>query len=163
MSVLWESIVGASRYYERADGSLSVSECTHRVYSQSALTKNPAPFFNLLFLKSTHTTPPLRFTVAVFLNPLSLKSTGAAFLHNPGGQKSTQSVLPTKSTQTAFSIHVRQFPRLETLRIEMMRRSELCISWRKRTRRATYATCFMEEASFATVMQISLSHQKTTG
>ena len=110
MSVLWESIVGASRYYERADGSLSVSECTHRVYSQSALTKNPAPFFNLLFLKSTHTTPPLRFTVAVFLNPLSLKSTGAAFLHNPGGQKSTQSVLWTKSMGGVISIHPVQSP-----------------------------------------------------
>ena len=111
MSVLWESIVGASRDYERADGSLSVSECTHRVYSQSALTKNPAPFFNLLFLKSTHTTPPLRFTVAVFLNPLSLKSTGAAFLHNPGGQKSTQSVLRTKSMGGVISIHPVQSPR----------------------------------------------------
>ena len=113
MSVLWESIVGASRYYERADGSLSVSECTHRVYSQSALTKNPAPFFNLLFLKSTHTTPPLKFTVAVFLNPLSLKSTGAAFLHNPGGQKSTQSVLRTKSMGGVISIHPVQSPEFD--------------------------------------------------
>lgn len=113
MSVLWDSIVGASRYSVRMSVPTTPFGFAERVHPGElsiCSDKKPSSLLqsSVLEIHPHHT--PLRFTVAVFLNPLSLKSTGADFLHNPGGQKSTQSVLRTKSMGGVISIHPVQAP-----------------------------------------------------